>query len=554
MRPAIPPSIANRPYFSGTSLAAFLILHLAPASTATIVLPIYFTNNMVIQRNIAAPVWGTAAANEQVTVQFGGQTKTARAAANGSWRILLDSMPASIVPRQMIISGTNTITLNNVVVGDVWLLNGQSNMEYKFMWITDNFYHDTLTNANYSLLRYTDVTFDWRWMACTPASADSFCVVGYYFGRDILLSLSQQVPIGLIDCSAGGTKIEQWMKSRNGDNYALYLRPLVGYGIRGMAWYQGEANDVNAAEYHGLLDTAIREWRAEWGQGDFPFLIVQLPNYGSQQTSPVEAAATWTLVREGQLMALAEPGTGLAVTIDMANVNPTDLHPLMKWIAGKRLALWARHMVYGQKGFAYSGPIFKSMNIRGNKAYLHFYHKGDSLVKQGATLGGFAICGSNNQYSWATAAIRGDSIEAYSSAVAAPVAVRYGWAMNPIGNLYNSAGLPASPFRTDGPQLPAGLFDENDERTTAAAIPAGGSPAWGHPVLRQSGRCSAILLTSSNEAPVLVTDATGRRVFRGRPDMNGVCRMQWHGPGVYLVRVDGRAGAAVRKAVMIESR
>lgn len=502
--------------------AILLVGSVAATCCANVVVPLYFHHNMVLQRECRVPVWGNASTGERVTVRFAGQTKTATAGSAGTWRVELDPMPASVEPRQMTIAGANTIALNNVVVGDVWLCNGQSNMEYKFMWITNTYYDDSLTSANYPLLRYTDVTFDWRWTACTPASVDSFAVVAYFFGRDILLSLDQRVPIGLIDASAGGTRIEQWMKSQNGDMYRTYLAPMVGYALRGAAWYQGEANDVNAAQYRDLLSAMIREWRTEWGQGDFPFLIVQLPNFGALQTVPAESASTWSLIREAQMLNLAEPNAGMAITIDMAVDDAWDIHPLRKWMAGRRLALWARHSVYGQTGFTFSGPVFRSMRVAGNRAFLRFYHTGGSLVARGNQLNGFAICGADSQFVWAQASISGDSVEVTSPSVTSPVAIRYSWAMNPVGNLYNSAGLPASPFRTDGPQLPLGILDE---------VPTGvhESP----PAVRElSHRAASGPWTQ--ETFVLV-DFRGRCVFRGSADTTPSAPGRTVGAGVYLV-------------------
>ena len=228
--------------------------------------------------------------------------------------------------------------------------------------------------------------------------------------------------------------------------YNGMIAPLVPFGVKGAIWYQGESNAGRPMQYRTLLPTMIRDWRARFGVGDFPFLIVQLANFMAVQQQPVEPG--WAELREAQLLtALKEPRCGLAVAIDIGEAN--DIHPRNKQDVGGRLALAARGIAYGQS-IEYSGPVFKSMEVTGGKARLRFEHVGGGLVaKGGEPLKGFAIAGADERFVRGEATIEGDAVVVWSSEVAQPVAVRYAWANNPICNLYNQAGLPASPFRTD---------------------------------------------------------------------------------------------------------
>ena len=349
-----------------------------------------------------------------------------------------------------------------------------------------------------------------QWMQCSPKTAKGFSAVGYFFGRELHKQLN--VPVGLINASWGGTPAESWMSREyleNDNNLKPILRryeetaanypeiykkflsekkqfeetaaklkaegkpvpprpdfqepvgpnhpysptglyngmvmPIVPYGIRGAIWYQGESNAWRAYQYRTLFPAMIKNWRDTWGQGDFPFLYVQLANWKVVEPEPNNS--DWAELREAQLMTLSTPNTGMAVTIDIGEAN--SIHPTNKQDVGKRLALWALAKTYG-KDIEYSGPLYQLMEIKGNKAVLHFEHVGGGLVAGGGgQLRGFAIAGPDKKFVWADAKIEGDTAVIISDKVSEPVAVRYGWAINPVCNLYNKAGLPASPFRTD---------------------------------------------------------------------------------------------------------
>jgi sialate O-acetylesterase len=223
------------------------------------------------------------------------------------------------------------------------------------------------------------------------------------------------------------------------------IAPLIPYGINGAIWYQGESNASRAYQYRKIFPAMIKNWREDWGQGDFSFLFVQLANFMETKPEPVESA--WAELREAQSMTLDLPNTGMAVIIDIGEAK--DIHPRNKQDVGKRLALWPLAKIYG-KNVVYSGPLFKRMNIEGNKAVLSFDHVGGGLIaKGGGPLKGFAVAGADRKFVWADAKIDGDKVVVSSNAVSAPVAVRYAWADNPVCNFYNKEELPASPFRTD---------------------------------------------------------------------------------------------------------
>ena len=228
--------------------------------------------------------------------------------------------------------------------------------------------------------------------------------------------------------------------------YNAMIHPLVRTPIKGAIWYQGESNTGSAYEYRTLFPTMIQDWRSSWGQGNFPFLYVQIANFSSWQpvaTEPREC--TWAELREAQLMTLSVPKTGMAVTIDIGEVN--DIHPINKKDVGIRLGLAAQRVAYGER-LEYSGPLYKSMKVKGDKAFVAFTHAKGLTVK-GGELSGFAIAGADKKFVYAKAKVQGDKVEVWSDAVKSPVAVRYGWDFAPECNLYNGAGLPASPFRTD---------------------------------------------------------------------------------------------------------
>ena len=645
---------------------------------ATVQVASIFGDNMVLQRGRPAPVWGTAAPGEQIAVRFKGQTRRVTAGEDGKWRVTLDALAADSTPHELVIRGANTVTFTNVLVGEVWICSGQSNMEWP-VYLAVNGSQETAT-ARYPLIRlFTEgrnpspvpqERCDGQWVACDPTSVSPFSAVGYFFARQLYVTL--HVPIGMINNAWSGTAAEPWTSLAtlktlplfstqaakaeaaqqdylaheasytarraaeeqdyqtrrrqweqqvvardagytahwaepaftptdwksvslpvtltvnplgsylgsiwhrktvnipanwvgkplelhlgavddtddtfvNGahvgrtwydaQNYwevnrvypvpatlvtsstvtiavrvfnqfgatglfgpasGMYLtpadgndqprvslagdwqyapgmaitaaeipqphftpipgtevyecctlfngmiHPLIPFALRGVIWYQGESNAGAPAAYSELFSGMITGWRAAWGEGDFPFAFVQLPNFMARQQAPIERGS-WAEIREAQAQALRLPNTAMAVTTDIGEA--ALLHPLNKQDVAKRLALAMLATVYG-KELAYSGPVYRAMKIEGPAIRVQFdFARG--LMAKGDRPHGFAIAGADKVFHAAQARIAGNSVIVSSPAVPSPLAVRYNWANNPVGTLANAAGLPAAPFRTD---------------------------------------------------------------------------------------------------------
>lgn len=474
------------------------LLLLATAALATVKPHALFSDGMVLQRGIAVPVWGSADTGEKVTVEFNGQS-ISTIAADGKWMVRLKPLKAG-GPFTLKI---NNLEIKNVLVGEVWICSGQSNMQWSLRQ-TDNAATE-IANAKYPMIRLFTVPrlevdkpvkdINATWKECTPETVPTFSAVGYFFGRDLHKALN--VPIGLINNAVGGSPAESWMNEAilKGDaeykrfhdvypqqmsNYnqalekhkeavekakaeakrppnppgrpwmpsGLYngmLAPLMPYAIKGAIWYQGESNAGRAYQYRRLFPMMIKNWRSDWGQGDFPFLFVQLAAFGPN--APKLGESDWAELREAQTMTLSNtPKTGMALAIDVGTYD--DIHPRNKQPVGVRLALAARSMVYKEK-LVFSGPMYNGMKIEGSKVVLSFKHIGSGLEAKGGELKGFLVAGEDKVWHEAKAEIQGKQVVVLSTVVAKPVAVRYAWAKFPTCNLYNKEGLPAVPFRTD---------------------------------------------------------------------------------------------------------
>jgi sialate O-acetylesterase len=431
-----------------------------------------FTDGMVLQQGKKAPVWGTARPGEAITVKFAGQEVKTAADKDGKWIVALEPLSASSEPATMTITGDYTITIHDVLVGEVWIASGQSNMQWPVKLSADA--ETTIAAANDPLLRFytvprrgadqPEIEAQARWEPCTPQTVPDFSAVAYAFAQD--LRAARKVPVGIINTNVGGTPAEAWtsravlesdadlkplleIKNKGAQTptvlYNAMIAPLVPYAIQGAIWYQGESNAGNAKLYAKLFPAMIRNWRDAFGQGDFPFLFVQLAPFMARTEEPVQSG--WAELREAQLDTLtASPNTGMAVITDLGDEK--DIHPKRKQPVGARLALAARKLAYGED-LVYSGPIFKEMKVEGNKAVLTFDHVGGGLAAKDGPLTGFAIAGPDGQFVKAQAEIQGDTVVVSAPEVSEPKAVRYGWANFPVVNLTNKEGLPASPFRTD---------------------------------------------------------------------------------------------------------
>jgi sialate O-acetylesterase len=487
-----------------------------------------FNDHMVLQREMKVPVWGTADAGEKITVTFSKQKINTVADANGNWKVGLAKLSAG-GPYTLTVTGKNTITVQDVYVGEVWLCSGQSNMDMTVAkedryWCGVIHEKEEVSKANYPTIRVFDVDFTpnatprqsvtGKWEIVSPQTVGHLSAAAYFFARDLQAKL--KVPVGLVTTAYGASTAEAWISNEamrsnpklsflldsfqaklnryTGDTAAKtkYLAArekwkadadkaksegkdpprgprnpdpvmdqhnatvlwngmvaaLVPYAIRGALWYQGESNGPTANIYKDIMETLIGDWRKQWNEGNFPFIYVQLANHEKLITDPVKNDPMVT-VRDHQLQNLSIPNTAMVVAID--NADPADygnIHPKNKQEIGKRLALAALGLVYGEK-IIYSGPIFDKMSVEGNKVRISFKNTGSGLMVKGDTLKGFAVAGADKKFVQADAVVDGNSVVVSAAGLTDPAMVRYGWAKNPPTNLYNKEGLPASPFKTD---------------------------------------------------------------------------------------------------------
>jgi sialate O-acetylesterase len=441
-------------------------------ANATVKVTSTFSNSMVLQRDSKVKIWGSAANDESVTVQCNNQSKST-VTKNGAWSVTLDPMSGG-GPYTMIIKGQNSITISDVYIGEVWQCAGQSNMDTRVSYYPH--YSTVMNTTKLPLLRFLTTrqpggATNNVWETCTtPEKVGKLSCLGFFFGKEILSALKNNIAVGLVVTAVGGTTIASWLDPQTlslnsgiskidataGTMYSSWVKPVEGYTIRGTLWMQGEQDRTGGLQiyYRERLEQLINGWRKAWGQGDFPFYIGQLANYGTVQTDPNENA-TSAVIREAQRLGLALKNTTLTVIIDLGD----SLHFSNKQEAGRRLALPARALEYGESTLVYSGPLFMEKVIDGAMIHCRFKCYGSVMkAKSGSKLNGFAIAGVDNKYAWADAVIHGDTVTVSSSSVAKPANVRYSYGGNPIGNLVNSEGLPASPFTTDGPQLPLDTF------------------------------------------------------------------------------------------------
>ena len=427
-----------------------------------------FADNMLLQRGRKVAVWGTSDKPSEVVVKFAGQTVTAKP-ENGKWKAELSPLEASAEPRELVISqGDDKLTRKNVLVGDVWLCGGQSNMQWEVHQSAGA--AEAIAAGKNPQIRLFTVPREGdaapradlkggEWQEATPDSVKTFSAVGYYFGRDLQRDL--KVPIGLISSNIGGTTAERWMskdaidsnpeikdmRSPQGrhDLYNAMIAPLAPYGVKGAIWYQGESNADRPYNYRHVLAAMIKSWRDTFGQGDLPFFIVELAPFTKKVSEPVDQE--WATVRESmQWIASKVPNVDTVSIVDVGDEG--DIHPQKKQPVGERLARAARAMAYGEK-ITPAGPEYDSVSFSDNKAVIKFKNVGSGLEAKGGELTGFTIAGEDKKFYNATAKIEGDTVVVTSDKVAAARAVRMGWANYPLVNLWNKDGLPASPFRTD---------------------------------------------------------------------------------------------------------
>ena len=404
-------------------------------------------------RFMPLPVWGWAEAGEEITVTIGENSAKVTADEKGDWSVKLPAMKADGKTYSITVQGKNAIVLEDILIGDVWVGSGQSNMEMRLM--DTHGAKKEIASANHPHIRLfhvpktqspspaNDVVATWT--DCTPETVPTFSAVLYYYG--VKLNKNVDVPIGLINSSWGGSPIEPWTfaDAKSGGMYNGMIAPLQPFAIRGAIWYQGETNVLNkdGLAYYGKMKALIDGWRQSWGQ-DLAFYFVQIAPW-SGRYEVEELPALW----ESQVASLKIPGTGMAVTTGLVD-DISDIHPRNKRDVGNRLALWALAKSYQQDDIVYSGPLYKSMAVEDNRIRLQFAHIGESLqTRDGKALREFQIAGADGVFVDALAKIDKNTVRVYTEQVNTPVHVRFGWHKMANPNLVNSAGLPASPFQTN---------------------------------------------------------------------------------------------------------
>lgn len=501
------------------SVVGWILCALCGVGQADVRVPAIISEHMMLQAGTNTPVFGWADPGEVVTVTVGDASAKTTTGADGKWKVVLPELKISATPVKVSIAGKNTLTFEDVLIGDVWVCSGQSNMALPVRRVLgrDGSNTNGLGQANHPQIRlfklpketFLEPQDDCKgcWAVCTPGAAKEFSATGYFFGREIYRA--EKIPVGLINACRGGSSGQMWtsleaLKSEAALSKYLaealaakadypqrkegYLKwksdpdksgkpgeviprpvgmdawednvltvptslfngmiaPILPFGIKGVIWYQGEGNADEWDLYRTLFPAMVRDWRSRWARGDFPVYFAQLSSYRPPRAEPGES--NWAAFREVQTQ-LQEivPNSGMAVTVDIGRAD--DIHPLSKAEVGRRLSLVALAKTYGRQ-IEYSGPLYERMEVRVNKIVIHFTQVGAGLLaKGGEQLKRFAIAGSNKKFVWGEAKVDGNTVVVSSTNVPTPVAVRYAWDINPDGcNLFNAAGLPASPFRTD---------------------------------------------------------------------------------------------------------
>lgn len=438
-------------------------LALTNRANATIDMPSIFGSNMVLQRNSEVSIWGLAEPRSKVTVStsWNGATYETKADNDGNWKLKVET-PQAGGPYQIDISDGETLTLSNVLIGEVWVCSGQSNMERTLRGAGN----DPIFGANEAILRANNPSirlfkvknekssepkrdFNGRWDMCSRLTASDFSATAYFFGN--LVQEILDVPVGLIASDWGGTKIQLWMdegsistfdpETRTDSPSLLFngmIHPMLGFNIRGVIWYQGEANRKEPEVYDALFEQMVQGWRKAWGIGEFPFYYCQIAPFGYKDVNSA-------YLREAQLEASRKiPHSGMVSLLDAGDKN--NIHPAKKRVAGERLAYLALKETYGIEGIAARGPEFQKMSINGAEVELLF---NENLSSFGRELSLFELAGEDRKFYNASAKVKGNKVILSAKEVSDPVAVRYAFRNFVMGELYNLYGLPASSFRTD---------------------------------------------------------------------------------------------------------
>lgn len=454
------------------TLLMILAMVAGQQTAQAVALPALFSDHMVLQQNAEVTVWGWASPGEAITFTGSWDNQPIKTKGNNlaQWQIKVKT-PAAGGPHTITVEGHNTLVIQDVLLGEVWLCSGQSNMEWRTRAGVDGA-EPAIKKANYPAIRFFTVPrraasgvqldVDAHWVVCTPETMPDFSAVGYFFGQKLHENL--QVPVGLLNSSWGGTPAEIWVNAQTifqnnalaiaaaqlkeepygpnkpGQAFNAMIAPLIPYRLAGALWYQGESNTSNPQHYETLLPALIQDWRSQWGY-EFPFYYVQIApyNYGQNQNG--------VLLRDAQRKTLTVPRTGMVVISDVGNIQ--DIHPRNKIPVGQRLANWALNHTYGQKEIIFSGPLYSHMKIEGEKIRLYFDYTAPGLVTNGKELTWFEIAGADQKFVPAKARIVGNTVVVQAREIKKPVAVRFAWSNTAEPNLFNKAGFPASSFRTD---------------------------------------------------------------------------------------------------------
>ncbi len=458
-----------------TLLLSFLIF-ISCKSYSGIRLPSIFSDNMVLQQRADVQLWGWSAPGEKIyiTASWNNITDSVTANGNAHWKKTIQT-PAAGGPYTLTFKGSNTIVLNNVMLGEVWVCSGQSNMQWSYnnnLPEMEPELKEAAAKTNIRFFQIPQTTSNYpqdncpgTWKTCGPETLKSFSAVAYFFGKELEQQL--HVPIGLINTSWGGTPAEvwtpeeavendpilkeaaakmtktDWWPTTPGATYNAMIAPLTQFNIAGAIWYQGESNTSTASTYQRLMTTMIENWRKAWNK-DFPFYYVQIApfNYKNKNIG--------ALLREAQTKTMSVPNTGMVVITDLVD-DIKDIHPRKKHEVSKRLAGWALAETYHKEGLVYKSPMYRNMEVNKNKATIYFDNAAGGLILKGPEKKAteFYIAGDDKNFLPADVKIEGDHLVLSSKLVKNPVAVRFSYGNTAIGNIFNREGLPVCPFRTD---------------------------------------------------------------------------------------------------------
>jgi sialate O-acetylesterase len=475
----------NTHIFKSVATALLLICNLN-FSSAEVKPASIFTDHMVLQQQSDVAIWGWANNNSLVTLTSSWNKKkyTVKADETGKWKLKI-ATPKAGGPYEITISDGKVITLKDILIGEVWFCGGQSNMEMPMKGFRSQpilgSNEAILKSANSQIRLYTVPRFSIAerqdnskpsdWKVAGPESVADFSASAYYFGK--LLSEMLGVPIGLINDSFGGSNVEAWMSPESLNAFpevkipaktavikvasrtptALYngmLFPVIGYGIKGAIWYQGESNRVEPGKYEDLFPAMVKDWRNVWGMGEFPFYYVQIAPFGYLKPEQIATAGKTNsaYIRDAQRKSLLKiPNSGMAVLMDVG--ESSNIHPANKEKVGHRLAYLALNKTYGMKGFGYASPDYESMSVNDGTVAIKFTNAPNGLTAFGKTLELFEVAGADKVFHPANAVIKGTEVIVSAAAVPVPVAVRYAFKDFVIGDLFGTDGLPVTSFRTD---------------------------------------------------------------------------------------------------------